>query len=79
MTGRKTPDPADPGREDYRDVEHIDERDGSDPTVETEETVRRPDPDPDGDGRPEPTIGSSDDLGRDVETELQKDLIRKPR
>lgn len=79
MTGRmkREPDPADPGRKDYRDTENIGERDGRDPLVETEETVD-PHLDADGDGRPEPTIGSSDDVSRDVKTELDKARLRRP-
>lgn len=66
------------GWSDYKDAEDVGERDGEEEVAETEEQLRQ-DADVDGDGRPEPTVGSSDDVSRDVETELQKDIIgRQP-
>lgn len=67
--------PEGKGWSNYKNKEDVAEREAE--LSETEEQLSQDD-DADGDGRPEPTIGSSDDASRDVETELQKDLIGKP-
>lgn len=76
MSGRKDqkPDPAERGWMDYRKTEDIGERE----VDETEEQIRRGE-DVDGDGTPDPAVGSSDFVSRDVKTELEKDTLRKRR
>ena len=79
MSGDKTdkPDPREPGWRDYKEAESVGRRDGADELEETEEQVRSDEnADVDGDGTPDPAIGSSDFVSRDVETELRKDRLK---
>ena len=80
MSGQKKekPDRTDEGWRDYTDAESVGERDGADDLKETEDTVRRQGgrADADGDGKPDPALGSSDFVSRDVKTELDKDRLK---
>ena len=81
MSGQKKekPDRTDEGWRDYTDTESVGERDGVKDLKETEETVHREEgeADADGDAKPDPALGSSDFVSRDVKTELDKDRLKK--
>ena len=80
MSGDKKsePDRGSAGWRDYARTENVGERDGDDDLEETEEQVPQGQgaADADGDGKPDPPVGSSDFLSRDVKTELEKDRLK---